>query len=656
MARFGSLLLASTLLAGVLAACSAATEEDTDGTDDAVTAERSVFDETPLVANGKDEPIAVPAAGTLVTEIAQPELLFQLEKDGFHFTNMMDGEGRLDNATLLGSSDFYAKLVASIGADLEGLAQANKTATVKVEYGKDRLFDAGWLKSKNATFDLVSVVNRIDRKDFAPDTCGETRFVYRLSYVRTIRNAPTFSRLPFFFNVVFDNPGGDCAARARSWQVPAGLSPDAYTKWLEDGALSLAGLKFKQIELNAQVMRTPSESKRDMGGLAFYFLRVYDMKDGALSAKPLENTPDVAKLAADPALKAELLAWIKDNVKGIDEGTAVMPAKFAATRAQSFTTFGSTRLANKLFSQLFTRADLEGLDFSETKLLASPESVLFRLDDMTCAGCHQGRSVAGFHLLGAERGTRTNPLNALRTHASPHFLAEQPRREAWIRGLLEGAADPQRATSFDPPPGVLAPAGTHCVLPADASKLKQTWSCAAGLECKPLATNAKAAIELGQCLPKSGGFAGLPCIGGAMSDASDPHADKLATKNLGCGGSYSCLKPEEGTPGGMCVARCKGKLGEMAGANEICAYGGGAKFDQCAASGNFQACIGGAVRPAPRQACDEDNPCREDYMCQRLEPIEGKAPISTTPATKGFCNPTYFIFQMRVDGHPKPEG
>jgi len=94
----------------------------------------------------------------------------------------------------------------------------------------------------------------------------------------------------------------------------------------------------------------------------------------------------------------------------------------------------------------------------------------------------------------------------------------------------------------------------------------------------------------------------------------------------------------------------------MAGANEICAYGGGSKFDQCAASANFQACIGDSVRPAPRQACDEDHPCREDYMCQRLEPLEGNKAVSTTPTTKGFCNPTYFIFQMRLDGHPTPEG
>jgi hypothetical protein len=51
---------------------------------------------------------------------------------------------------------------------------------------------------------------------------------------------------------------------------------------------------------------------------------------------------------------------------------------------------------------------------------------------------------------------------------------------------------------------------------------------------------------------------------------------------------------------------------------------------------------------------DDETPCREDYMCQRLEPITGNGAIKTTPRGKGFCNPTYFIFQMRVDGHPAP--
>ena len=40
------------------------------------------------------------------------------------------------------------------------------------------------------------------------------------------------------------------------------------------------------------------------------------------------------------------------------------------------------------------------------------------------------------------------------------------------------------------------------------------------------------------------------------------------------------------------------------------------------------------------RACDAATPCRDDYLCVRLD------------AGRGACIPPYFVFQMRVDGHP----
>src|SRR5262249_42281883 len=150
-------------------------------------------------------------------------------------------------------------------------------ATTKVITGRDRIFNKAWLASKYATFELVSVVNRIDRKDFGSGACGETRFVYRLSYVKGKSSVPTFSRLPFFFNVVYENLEQDCAKRVGAWTVPEGQSADTYAAWLEQGALDRNALALKQLELNAQVIRVPSESKTELGGLARYFLRVYKL-------------------------------------------------------------------------------------------------------------------------------------------------------------------------------------------------------------------------------------------------------------------------------------------------------------------------------------------------------------------------------------------
>ena len=53
-----------------------------------------------------------------------------------------------------------------------------------------------------------------------------------------------------------------------------------------------------------------------------------------------------------------------------------------------------------------------------------------------------------------------------------------------------------------------------------------------------------------------------------------------------------------------------------------------------------------------RASCDADRLCREDFMCQSL-------PADVPDAARvrdrvGFCSPTYFLFQMRLDGHPDP--
>lgn len=40
-------------------------------------------------------------------------------------------------------------------------------------------------------------------------------------------------------------------------------------------------------------------------------------------------------------------------------------------------------------------------------------------------------------------------------------------------------------------------------------------------------------------------------------------------------------------------------------------------------------------------------------MCQALPPdLPGAARVAQE---NGFCSPTYFVFQMRIDGHPDPD-
>ena len=72
-----------------------------------------------------------------------------------------------------------------------------------------------------------------------------------------------------------------------------------------------------------------------------------------------------------------------------------------------------------------------------------------------------------------------------------------------------------------------------------------------------------------------------------------------------------------------------------------------ADFNDCLARGRpFPECLGAHVRPAGLRRCDERTPCRDDYLCVRTNDRNGGG--------EGACIPPYFLFQMRVDGHPHP--
>jgi hypothetical protein len=86
---------------------------------------------------------------------------------------------------------------------------------------------------------------------------------------------------------------------------------------------------------------------------------------------------------------------------------------------------------------------------------------------------------------------------------------------------------------------------------------------------------------------------------------------------------------------------CSGGCGEL-DASEVC--GGIAlltEFNTCLGAGTpFERCVLDNTRPGRLQRCSEAVPCRDDYVCARL------------PSGEGGCIPPYFLFQLRVDGHP----
>jgi hypothetical protein len=112
---------------------------------------------------------------------------------------------------------------------------------------------------------------------------------------------------------------------------------------------------------------------------------------------------------------------------------------------------------------------------------------------------------------------------------------------------------------------------------------------------------------------------------------------------LGCGDgdpSYSCRMPGKGFPSGMCTTSCE----HIREPREICAATAGDGFGDCISGGGaFDECLEKHQQAASRGRCNDQLSCRNDYIC-------AKVPGSTD----GACVPAYFLFQVRVDGHPVP--
>ena len=565
-----------------------------------------------------------------------------------------------------------------------------------------RAFDTDWLRSEEAFFTLAGVVNRLDRRDLhASPSCGEVRLIYRLTYQADRKGRTVSSRLPLTLNVVLlPDERTDCAAVAQQWtDLPDG---PALAALLRAGPLDFKRLRLDRIEVNAQVVRFPSGLETEFGGQALYLLKVYAPGMGAIdwevTAKPLENTPDVGRLQQDPALRAELAEWIGANVVAIDQGTYLVPERFLAFSALSYSTLGVNRLANKPFSALFAGDRLGALPVptGELRFVGAREGLVERLDNGSCTGCHQAASTAGFHLLGPDDPGIAGVTNRLSGSISPHLAAERKRRRQYAADI----ASRQVPDTFRP--HSLAPAAIDgaypevlpnqaCLPTASAAGVVASarWGCdqASGpTTCEVVALDERVALNFGQCIPRAAApqalAAGMTCRA-AVVDSQGPvpgaspwnlHAydDTVALQPIYplpedppfTHGSLHCRPTRIGVPLGRTYRRCTRKertLGSVQTGRktspEICAVVGGKKFDLCV-EGDFHSCLGQIVARGMVATCSPELPCREDAICQtlpwQLAGVPDAAGKALAEAGVGFCTPTYFLFQLRLDGHPVP--
>ncbi|WP_373999672.1 hypothetical protein [Bdellovibrio bacteriovorus] len=556
--------------------------------------------------------------------IEDPVSLKSMEVQGLSFSEVLF-EKKLGNNKDLFNQTEYKALVADLESDLKELQAVDANLGPSMKYSH-RLFDVRWLHSSSAMFELVGIVNRMDRAVFNPGTCGELRLIYRLSYEKNQGGALINSRLPMTANAVFKLPfKNSCKEIAAHWTQ---VSTSTLLEWTKKSHL-------KSLELNLQSVRWPSTVRGDMGGHAEYFMRVYRFADGKWAAAPLENTPNVEALNANSALKEELLSWLlkPQQIRALDEGTINIPEKFLARKVSSFALHGMNRLANRPFDSVFKKEDFQTIDYTKLKNIYGASSFRRRLNDMSCAGCHQGRTIAGFHFLGRDHA-KTVFANSIFSSQSPHMMDEIPRRRKYWTAILEvKTADASRPFSERDPqkPGTL---NAHCGLSSEY----KAWTCAAGLKCTPV-VNPEKNIEIGECLPETP-MAGNPCEPGLISQTSNAHKDSLKPlAKTSCGPGMFCETTRVGFPAGMCSGGCGDlKPGETCGAIAVLVG-----FNNCLAKSRpFSQCLAENTRPGVLQACDDQTACRADYICMK------------TASGKGACIPPYFLFQLRVDGHPSP--
>jgi hypothetical protein len=622
-----------------------------------------------------------------------------------------------------------SRITTGLGIDWEKeILKTYDPKSAKTEAGKTlrlngnvaRVFNERWLGSSDGLFILSGVVNRMDRRDFDPGHCGELRFIYRLGYEVRMNGKTYASRMPFTVNMVFSyaDDGRKCQDIASLWRIP-GIDDDdpaAAAQRLLQGPLDFSRLVFKQMEINAQVVRFPSDlenmENRKFAGQAIYWMRIFALRDGKFQPTKLENTPDVQAILKDSEKQKQLLDYLSTHMAEIDNGAFRMPEKLQADIALSYSTAGSARVANRPFDLVVGKeqaAQLVAAAAKPLKFVQSGAGLLERLNNSSCMGCHQSSSTAGFHFLGVDRfdlGRDPDAVkaaldgNTLQLPFSPHVYAELVRRKDYVERVSRGQAPntyrphpSAPAASWENANPSYAVAGDNMPCPVNADLANTAkWSCdaARNLSCQPVVTNAAASSHLGQCVPVARNIsAGLSCRANVIDDSTAKNAardsltfnlrsftDRVGKEELVykipegklSGYDYNCRPTKIGVPLGRITRPCKPEEATLstirAGSmpNEICAVVGGKGFEQMAKgyfdSGIFAAGVGRGLL----NTCTPSRFCREDYICQQMPDfvtgarfnVSAQALNSLRSRQIGFCTPTYFVYQLRLDGHPNP--
>lgn len=482
------------------------------------------------------------------TAITDPDLLRKLDQsDVLTISRLLRPERNADfpltTDLLFSSLPQLAPIPPAIDAEFDRYVSQYRatypTETIGVGEGFDvQLFDRANLKSRDTRFVLAGVVNRMDRAYVSEESCGEIRLIYRLARFETRPDGGKLAtRLPMTFNLVMK------ARDAR--QTDANGKPvscaEIARRWLDKGdwqaligGFSPYDAMFDRIETNIQLSVAPKSALHDFR--SDYLLKVfkYNAATKTFEEAPLENQIDRDRILADDALRREFKDWLlaPDHLRAFDRGTVLIPEKFLAKAAVVPTPAGldasplqpefgmmqgegrGEGTSDPVFAGndvvgALKRAAARGIDMQNIRSVAGFQR---RLNDVTCAGCHQTRGIGGFHFPGVD-WLADKPSNSTIVPASPHFLGDQPRRRDILTAFAAGKR-PDFSRGFASRPqtrGAHALDGTeyqdgwgaHCSLQNAGSESRDesftSWTCAKGLTCQA----ASASNRIGMCFIKT---------------------------------------------------------------------------------------------------------------------------------------------------------
>jgi len=485
------------------------------------------------------------------TAITDPLALRELDHGRFGIGRMLlpdrSAHIPLSNAQLF-SASIMKPVRAALNEEFERFVARHKDSSPNETIGVGdgfsvRLFDRAQIYSPDTRFALAGIVNRMDRAYVSQAGCGEIRLIYRLNRIGATPagDDPESSRLPMTLNLVLkarresavDRAGKPitCAEIARPWLATSDMgltgAPLAEKLLGRDGPLDLLGTEnIDRIETNIQIAFAPKSGTREFR--TDYLLKVfkYNADTHVFEEAPLENQIDRDRILADDNLKRDFKKWLlePEHLRAFDRGTVLIPEKFLAKVAVAPTPAGfdpselqpefGLMQGEGTGKPVFTENDVVGALKKAAERGITMENIRSfagfqrRLNDTTCAGCHQTRSIGGFHFPGVDWMVK-EPSNSTIVPASPQFFGDQIRRRDILAAFRDGKR-PDFSRGFSNRPQTRGSTeltgteyqdgwGAHCYLQGDglasADKSFTSWTCAKGLTCQVMG----AASRMGMC-------------------------------------------------------------------------------------------------------------------------------------------------------------